>query len=200
MVRKLLACAACVASILALTSSILIAEETKAQAAPAAPGTYKIDPAHSFAMFRITHMNIGATYGAISLPTGTFEETDEGVKMEVILDVNNIDTGNEARDKHLKGPDFFNVKQFPQMTFKSTGSKKTDAGAEVTGDLTIKGTTKSITVKLDKVGEGKGMQGESRVGYETIFTINRLEYGITWNPGAVGNDVKISVAFEAIKQ
>lgn len=195
MVRKLLAGAAA-ASVLVVSSTLLLAQD----AASSAAGSYKIDPTHSYAMFRITHLNVGANYGAIESPTGSFEQTADGVSVEVVLDVDKINSFNEARDKHLKGPDFFNAKQFPQMTFKSTGSKKTEAGYSVTGDLTIKGTTKSITVDLKKIGEGKGMQGESRVGYETMFTINRLDYGITWNPGAVGNDVGIVVAFEAVKQ
>lgn len=179
----------------AVSTSLLIAQDK----ASVASGTYKIDPNHSYALFRITHLDVGANYGVFQGPTGTFEQADDGIKVEVNIDVDKIDSFNEARDKHLKGPDFFNAKQFPQMTFKSTGAKKNDTGYELTGDLTIKGTTKSITVQLNKIGEGKGMQGEARVGYETKFTINRLEYGINWNPGAVGNDVMIVVAFEATK-
>jgi polyisoprenoid-binding protein YceI len=195
MQRKLLAGVATIASVLALSSTFLMAQDKSS----VATGAYKIDPAHSYAIFRITHLGVGANYGAFEKLGGTFEQTDDGLKVEATIDVESINTFNEARDKHLKGPDFFNAKQFPQMTFKSTAAKKNETGYEVTGDLTIKGTTKSITVDLKKVGEGKGMQGEARVGYETMFTINRLDYGITWNPGAVGNDVAITVAFEATK-
>lgn len=194
--RKLLAGVTTVASVLALSSTFLMAQDKAASAV----GTYKVDPVHSYAMFRITHLGVGANYGTIVGPTGTFEQAEDGIKVEVALDVEKLNTFNEARDKHLKGPDFFNAKQFPQMTFKSTESKKTEDGYSLSGDLTIKGTTKPITVDLKKIGEGKGMQGESRIGYETMFTINRLEYGINWNPGAVGNDVTIVVAFEAVKE
>lgn len=194
--RKLFAGFAAVASIVALSSSALIAQDAAADEV----GSYKIDKTHSYALFRITHLNVGANYGMIQEPTGTFEQTADGIKVEAVLEVDKIDTANEARDKHLKGPDFFNAKQFPQMSFKSTASKKVEGGYEVTGDLTIKGTTKPVTVTLKKVGAGKGMKGEFRVGYETEFVVNRLEYGITWNPGAVGNDVKVILAFEAVKQ
>ena len=166
-------------------------------------GTFKVDPVHSMAMFRISHLSLGAVYGLVPAPTGTVEQDANGLtKVEVTLEVDKINTGNEKRDQHLKNADFFNAKQFPQMTFKSTSVKPGGAANsyDVTGDLTIKGKTKSVTVTIKKLGEGQGMQRELRAGFETKFVVNRLEHGIDWNPGAVGNDVDVSIAFEAIKQ
>lgn len=197
MQRRTLAGVATIASVLALSSSLLFAQA--GDKASVAPGSYKIDPVHSYVVFRITHLGVGANYGVFEKISGTFEQADDGVKIDATVDVESINTFNQARDKHLRNADFFNSKQYPQMTFKSTASKKTEDGYEVTGDLTVKGNSKPITVNLKKIGEGKGMQNEARVGYETMFTINRLDYGITWNPGAVGNDVNVTIAFEATK-
>lgn len=190
-----------VATFVASTFAVAaFAQEAKPVANTA--GAFKIDPVHSMAMFRISHFGLGAIYGLVKAPAGTVEQDANGpTKIEVALDIAKIDTGNEKRDQHLNGPDFFNAKQFPQMTFKSTAVKAgADGVFEVTGDMTIKGKTKSVTLPIKKLGEGKGMQGELRAGYEAKFVVNRLEYGIDWNPGAVGNDVDVSIAFEAIKQ
>lgn len=179
-----------------------LAQDAAAAATPTA-GTFKVDPPHSFAMFRITHLGAGVAYGMFDGPTGTMEQSADGLKsVEFHVEIDKVHTGNEQRDKHLKGPDFFNAKQFPEMTFKSTGVKPgSDAKTfDVTGDLTIKGVTKPATVTLKKLGEGKGMQGELRAGYEGMFKVNRLAYGISWNPGAVGNDVDVTIAFEGVKQ
>ena len=188
--------------LVAALSAVAFADDAKPVVANTA-GTFKVDPVHSSTMFRISHMNIGAVYGTVKAPAGTVEQDDKGLtKIEVTLDIDKIDTGNEKRDQHLKGPDFFNAKQFPQMMFKSTSVKPgSEANSfEVAGDMTIKGKTKAVTVTLKKLGEGKGMQGEPRCGYETKFVVNRLEYGIDWNPGAVGNDVDVMIALEAGKQ
>ncbi len=195
MVRKLLV-GAVAASLLAASGSMLYAQDKAA----AAVGSYKIDPVHSFVTFRVTHFNVGATYGVVVGPAGTFEQTTDSINLTISMDVDKLTTFNDARDKHLKGPDFFSAKQFPQMTFKSTAAKKTEDGYQVTGDMTIKGTTKSIVVDLKKIGEGKGMNNESRVGYETKFTVNRMDYGVDHYPDTVGKEVIVDVAFEAIKE
>jgi polyisoprenoid-binding protein YceI len=168
---------------------------------PAATATYKIDNTHSTAVFRLTHLNVGAAWGRVNDPQGTFSVTDSGLNVDVALDVSKVDTDNAKRDDHLRGPDFFNAKQFPQMTFKSTSSKKlSDSAFEVTGDLTIKGTTKPITVTMNKIGEGKDPWGNYRFGVETEFTINRLDYGVSYMPEGLGKDVKIFIALEGVRQ
>jgi len=166
---------------------------------------YKVDPVHSFALFRVHHFDAGYVWGTFAGPTGTisYDPSDASkTNFDVSIEAKSVDTRDKTRDKDLKGADFLDVKQFPTMTFKSTGVKKTgDTTLEVTGDLTIHGVTKSITVSMDLTGTGKGFQGETRTGFETTFTINRVDYGVTKDPAPmVGNEIRITVALEAIKQ
>lgn len=163
--------------------------------------SYKIDPVHSSAVFRTTHLGIGAAWGRFNDPSGTFTYSGDDLSFDVTLDMTKIDTANAKRDEHLRGPDFFNVKQFPTATFKSTGSKKvSDTAFEVSGDLTIRGITRPITLTLHKVGEGTDPWGGVRAGFEGEFTINRLDFGVSYMPDGLGHDVKLFVAFEGIRQ
>jgi polyisoprenoid-binding protein YceI len=163
---------------------------------------YTIDPVHSSAIFRIKHMNATYLYGRINSPEGTVNwdaSNPEASSFDVTLKADNIDTNNKMRDGDLKGPNYFNAKEFPTLTFKSKSVKKTDATHfEVTGDLTIHGVTKSITVPMEHTGDGK-MKGTTVSGFETTFTINRSDFGMKEMQG-VGDEVKIMVAFEADKK
>jgi polyisoprenoid-binding protein YceI len=117
-----------------------------------------------------------------------------------------IDTDNADRDNHLKSPDFFDVQKFPSLTFTSTEVKPKDADTwDVTGDLTIHGVTKRVTIPVELLGTVATPQGE-KAGFETSFTVNRKDYGIVWNRvldaggSILGDDVKINVAVEANRQ
>jgi polyisoprenoid-binding protein YceI len=117
-----------------------------------------------------------------------------------------IDTDNDDRDNHLRSPDFFEAEKFPTLTFTSTSVKAAGADTlEVTGDLTIKGVTKKVTIPVDVLGSVKTPRGE-KAGFETSFKLDRKEYGITWNRaldtgGAVlGDDVKVNISIEADRQ
>jgi polyisoprenoid-binding protein YceI len=181
----------------AVPSARLFADDT----APGLTGTFKVDPVHSAGVYRVTHLGASAHWGVIKEPTGTFDiGADGSAKFDITFDLAKLDSGNAKRDEHLRGPDFFNAKQFPKMTFKSTSATKNADGIAVKGDLTIKGKTQSIDVVFKKVGEGKGMKGEALAGYETEFTINRLDYGVSYMPGAIGNDVKVIVSLEGAKE
>jgi polyisoprenoid-binding protein YceI len=166
---------------------------------------YQLDPVHSFALFKVQHLQAGYTWGTFAGPTGTiaYDPADPTkTTFDVSIETKTIDTRNKMRDKDLKGPDFLDVEQFPTMTFKSTAVEKSgDTTLKVTGDLTIHGVTKSITVDMDITGTGTGMKGETRQGFETTFTINRTDFGVTKDPSPIiGNDVTITVAIESIKQ
>jgi polyisoprenoid-binding protein YceI len=165
---------------------------------------YTVDPVHSNTVFHIHHFNAGFVWGLIPNPTGTVNydaANPDGINFVVSVDISKIFTGNEKRDSDLKGPDWFNVKQFPTMDFKSTAVKKTgDNTYDVTGDLSIHGVTKSVTVPMTMTGIGKGMRGESRLGFEGEFTINRNDFDMKTLPGAVGDDVVIDVALESTQQ
>lgn len=171
--------------------------------APAAD-SYQIDPVHSFALFKVKHFGAGYTWGRINAPTGTIsiDEADPSKSsVNVELKAENVDTGDAKRDQHLKGPDFFNAKQFPVLTFKSKSVKKTgDQTFAVTGDFTLLGVTKEITLSVTRVGAGKDPYGNTRVGFETAVTLKRSEFGMNQMLQAVGDDVHIQLAVEGVRK
>jgi polyisoprenoid-binding protein YceI len=166
--------------------------------------TSKVDPVHSTVLFRVQHVGAGMTYGLISAPEGEFTiDAADPTKFQLTgtAKLDNLDTKSEARDKHLKSETFFSAKQFPTIDFKSTAAKKTgDNTYDVTGDLTLHGVTKSITIPVAVTGSGKGMQGETRTGIEATFTLKRSDYDMTQLLPAVSDDIRITVAFEGIQQ
>ena len=166
--------------------------------APAA--SYKVDPVHSFVNFKVSHLGVGYVWGRFDAPEGSFN-TDEGKEaFEAKVATDKIDTGVAKRDQHLKSPDFFNAKQFPELTFKSTGVKKSGENQyEVNGDMTVHGVTKSITVNLTKTGEAKTQMGE-RAGFDGSFTIKRSDFGMSFMPGAVGDEITVYVDMEGTKE
>jgi polyisoprenoid-binding protein YceI len=189
-----------VASLFASTIVLTFALTT---AVPAA--TFKVDPVHSFVVFKISHLDLGYVWGEFNGPAGTIAIDDSdasksSVQIEVKAD--SIFTNAAGRDKHLKGPDFFDVKQFPTITFKSTSFKKSgDNAYEVTGDLTLHGVTKPLTVTLTKLGEAdKGAPLGYRGGFEANFTIKRSDFGMNTMLNAAGDEVKLMVDLEGVKQ
>jgi polyisoprenoid-binding protein YceI len=168
-----------------------------------AADTFKIDPVHSSVVFSIMHLGVSNFYGRFNDVSGTvvFDKADPSKSsVELTIPIESLDTHNEKRDQHLKSPDFFNAKQFPTMTFKS---KKVEASGDtynVTGDFTMHGMTKPLTLEIKKGKEGKGMQDEIRGGGETHFTIKRSDYGMNFMQGPLGDEVNIVVSLEGIKQ
>lgn len=163
---------------------------------------YELDKAHTSIVFRVKHLNVSYFYGRFNDVDGGFsidESNPANSKFDFTIQVESIDTNNEKRDNHLKSPDFFSAKQFPQLTFKSTGV--TSAGEnmlEVTGDLTCHGVTKSITVNVELTGTGEGPRGEPRAGFEAVFTIKRTDFGMDYMNGPLSDEVKIMFAAEGI--
>ena len=165
-----------------------------------AADTYAVDPVHSSFIFRIKHINTSYLYGRINTSSGTivFDEADPTKSsVELELKADTVDTFAEKRDQHLKGPDFFNAKQFPTITFKSKSVKKVGEDYEVTGDFTLLGVAKEITVKLAHTGGGKSPFGDFRIGFEGTFTFKRSDFGMKAMLNAVGDDVQVTVAVEA---
>jgi polyisoprenoid-binding protein YceI len=161
---------------------------------------WSVDPVHSTAIFSARHFNAGNVWGRFNEIKGdiAWDDQDPGKSsFNLTVNADSLDTHNQMRDNHLKGPDFFNVKQYGQITFKSTSIKKSGENYEVTGDLTIKGATKPITVQLTKLGEGTDPRGTPRIGFETRFTINRSDFGVSGLPGGVGEQIPMIVAIEA---
>jgi polyisoprenoid-binding protein YceI len=166
--------------------------------------SYSVDPVHSSVSFGISHAGISNIHGRFNDFSGTFViDKDDLSKSSFALDikVESVDTNNAKRDEHLRAPDYFNAKQFPTLSFKSTKVKATDAGFEVTGDLTLHGVTKSVSMTLQgghKVVEFP--KGTPRVGVTSVVTIKRSEFGMTTELGALGDEVYIVVGLEAAKK
>jgi polyisoprenoid-binding protein YceI len=168
-----------------------------------AADTFKLDPVHSFVLFSVQHLGIANTYGRFNDIAGTVvfdKDNPSKSSVELSVPVESLDTHNSIRDRSLKSPDFFDAKQFPKMTFKSTKVEGSGDTLKVSGDLTIHGVTKPMTVDFKKGGEGKGVFGEMRGGGETHFTIRRSDFGMNFQQGAVGDEVNITLSLEGIEK
>ena len=166
--------------------------------------TYKLDPAHTSIVFRVKHLGIAYVYGRFNGPTGSFvfdESSPSKSSIEVQAEAKNVDTAVEKRDTHLRSPDFFNAGEHPLVSFKSKSVKKVkEATYEVSGDLTLLGKTRPITVKVNATGAGKDPWGNFRRGFETSFSIKRSEFGMGFMMGGVSDEVNLTVSVEGIRQ
>jgi polyisoprenoid-binding protein YceI len=165
--------------------------------------TFKIDPVHSSVLFGIKHVGVTNFYAFFNDISGTVTfDKDNPAKssFELTVPVESLYSRNPKRDQHLKSPDFFNAKQFPTLSFKSTKVEASGDTYKVSGDFTLHGVTKPITIEFNKGPEGKGMEGEVRGGGETRFTIKRSDYGMTFMQGALGDEVDIIVSVEGVKK
>jgi polyisoprenoid-binding protein YceI len=168
--------------------------------ARAAVETYKIDPVHSSVGFTIRHFftNVPGSFTKFSGAIVVDRDDLEKSSVETTIEVASVDTRTEKRDNHLRSPDFFDAAKFPAMTFKSKAWKKTgDDAFDVTGDLTIKGVTKEVVLKVKLLGFGPGMQGAMLSGWEATTAINRNDFGITTFPKVLGDEVAVTIAVEA---
>ena len=168
-----------------------------------AADTFKLDSVHSFVLFSVQHLGIANTYGRFNDISGVVvfdKDNPSKSSVELSVKVESLDTNNSIRDRSLKSPDFFDAKQFPTMTFKSTKVEGSGDTLKVSGDLIIHGVTKPMTVDFKKGGEGKGVFGEMRGGGETRFTIKRSDFGMNFQQGAVGDEVNITLSLEGIKK
>jgi polyisoprenoid-binding protein YceI len=165
--------------------------------------TYQIDPVHSSVVFSIKHAGVTDFHGTFNEINGTvvFDAADPSKSsVQLSVPVQSLDSRHPKRDAHLKSPDFFNAEKFPAVTFKSTQVEGSGDVFQVTGDFTLLGVTKSITVEFKRGKEGKGMEGEIRGGGETRFTLKRSDYGMTFMPDMLGDEVSLVVSVEGIKQ
>ncbi|MCS7066724.1 MAG: YceI family protein [Fimbriimonadales bacterium] len=166
---------------------------------------YQVDPVHSFVIFRVKHMNTAYAYGRFNSFSGTIavdEKNPANSSVEFEIDANSVDTGNDRRDDHLRSPDFFNTRQHPKISFKSTSVRKlNDTTFEVKGNLTMRGITRPLTVRVTYVGKGRNPRGQEIIGFETTFTIKRSEFGVNYGlNGGLADDVRVTIAIEAIRQ
>jgi len=179
--------------------------------AKAANSTWNIDPQHSSAQFAMRHMGLSTVRGAFSKVTGTMALDDQDItksSVEVSIDVNTVDTREPDRDKDLRSERFFDVAHFPTMTFKSKKVEQTAPGKlKVTGDLTIRGTTKEVVLDVDgPTAPAKDPWGNTRVAAAATTKINRQDFGVKWNAKldnggvVVSDDVNITIDVELIQK
>lgn len=170
---------------------------------------YDIDIAHSSVNFTVRHMVISKVRGAFSRWAGSleFDPQDPGLsKVSATIEAASIDTREPKRDEHLRSPDFFDAAKFPTLAFHSKSVEKTGAASyKVTGDLTIHGVTKEITLDTEYLGGGKDPWGGQRVGFQAATKLRRKDFGLGWNQVLeaggvlVGDDIEITLDIEAVK-
>ena len=184
------------------------AKPAKVSYIPIPAGDYNIDRSHTVIGFSIRHNEITLVSGRFKDFTGMIHYDPKDVtksSVEFKAKVESIDTGVEARDKHLRTADFFEVEKYPEMTFKSTSVVRKGKGYILNGDLTLKGATKQISLPFTITGAIKDARGNTRMGIAAQTTIDRRDYGITWGhalPGGgfdVAHDVTINLQLEAIQ-
>ena len=166
---------------------------------------YQLDDQHTSIVFATNHFGLSNTYGMFGKYAGKFSvdmANPETAKFQIVIDAASLDTKSEKRDEHLRGPDFFDVKQFPKITFVSTSVVvgKDAKSLKVTGDLTLHGETKEVVINMTNSGEGKGPYGDERIGFSGRFTVKRSEFGMTTMVPQIGDDVNVLISIEGIKQ
>ncbi len=169
---------------------------------------YTFDPNHSSVGFKIRHLfsDVSGRFNEFNGTVNVDAEKPENSVVDVTIQTKSIDTANAKRDGHLRSADFFHVEKNPTMTFKS---KKVvligDKSATVTGDLTLNGVTKEVSLTVTFLGKGKGMDGKEVSGWSATGELNRTEFGLTWNKAVEGSQilgdiVKVEIQVEAHAQ
>jgi len=178
-------------------------------ALPAAASTWEVDPAHTESSFTVKHMMLSNVRGQFGKTTGTVQQDDKDITRstaQITIDTQTIDTRVAQRDAHLKSPDFFDAEKFPTITFKSTKITKGEGNTlKVTGDLTLHGVTRPVTLDVEYSPETLA-GGKTRRALSATGKINRKDFGLTWNRTIeaggvmVGEDVTLHVEMELVKK
>ncbi len=188
-----------------LTGSLLAAGAASAQRA-----TYAIDPQHSQVEFGIKHMAISTVHGRFAISNGTIDLDEKNVadsSVKATINVLSVDTGEAARDTHLRSPDFFDTAKYPTATFTSTRITKAGDGYDVAGDLLLHGVTKPITLRMEAPSKEQiGMDKMPHRGFTATTTLHRQDFGLTWNgtlksgDNMLGDDVRMTFDIEAARK
>ncbi|MEW1955911.1 YceI family protein [Terrabacter sp. NPDC080008] len=169
--------------------------ETPSVAVENISGDYTIDPSH-------TRIGFSARHAMVTKVRGNFEEFEGSAHVDTVnpaassvtvtIQAASVTTGNEQRDGHLKTPDFFDIANYPQITFVSTDVERDGSEWAITGDLTINGVTKSVTIPFEETGSAKDPFGNTRVGFEGEVTIDRTEWNLSFNAALETGGVLVS--------
>ncbi|MBN2471604.1 MAG: YceI family protein [Anaerolineae bacterium] len=172
--------------------------------------SWQIDNTHTHIQFSTRHMMISTVRGEFEQFSGSValdENNPENTSVEIQIDVNSINTRVEDRDNHLKSPDFFNAAKYPHITFRSTRVERTGEGsARLHGDLIIRDVTRPVALDVNYLGQAKSPWGATSAGFTGKTTINRKDWGLTWNQALetggvlVGEDITIEIELELVKQ
>ena len=171
---------------------------------------WQIDSSHSGIQFTVRHLVIAKVRGQFSRWTGALEAPGSDFargSLDVVIDASSIDTGVADRDAHLRSADFFEVERYPEITFKSTGVTQTSPDRlHVAGALTIKGVTRDVVLDVEVLGQAKDPWGNERAAFSATASIDRREFGLTWNQVLetggvmVGERIDIAIEIEAVRQ
>ncbi|MGC2658674.1 MAG: YceI family protein [Bryobacteraceae bacterium] len=167
--------------------------------------SWKIDPAHSAAQFSVRHLGISTVRGAFTKLTGTVQYDPSDVAKSVIdvtIQAASVDTRVDMRDNDLRSDHFLDAAKYPTITFQSRKVESAGTGKlKVTGDLTIHGTTKQVVLDVDGPSDTiKDKRGMTHMGASATTTINRMDFGVSGAPGAVGNDITLTIDVEMVKE
>jgi polyisoprenoid-binding protein YceI len=173
------------------------------------PITYEIDSTHSAVHFSVRHLMVSNVRGEFSKVSGTVKydpNKPETSTAEATIDANSISTRDPQRDGHLKSPDFLDTEKFPSITFRSKKVEIEQGGGKVTGDLTIHGVTREVTLEVEgPTPEVKDPWGKQRIGASATAKISRKDFGLTWNAALetggvmIGDEVKITIDVEVVR-
>ncbi len=171
---------------------------------------WAIDPTHSEIGFKVKHMmftNVSGKFEKFDASAEAEGDDFSNAKFNFSADAGSINTGNEDRDKHLKSEDFFDVENFPKLDFKSTSMKKiSDDEYELTGDLSLHGQTRPVTLAAEYGGTGQDPWGNTKAGFNVKGKINRKEWGLNWNSALetggvlVSEDVRLNIDVQLVKE
>jgi polyisoprenoid-binding protein YceI len=167
---------------------------------------YVIDTegAHAFVQFRIKHLGYSWLYGRFNEFSGAFtydESAPNDSEVEVVIKTASLDSNHAERDKHLRGPDFLDVDNYPEARFESTSYKETGINqAVLKGDLTLHGVTNPVTIEVQKIGSGPDPWGGYRRGFQGSTTIALKDFGIDYNLGPASRKVELILSVEGIRQ
>ncbi|MDP9071147.1 MAG: YceI family protein [Actinomycetota bacterium] len=171
-------------------------------------GTWEIDPSHSSVEFSVRHMMFSKVKGRFGAFRGTIVvgEDPADSSVEATVEVASIDTGDEQRDAHLRGADFFDVERYPEMTFVSRSVRQDGDRYVVAGDLTLHGVTRPVELNLELNGIGTDPYGRTKAGFSATTELSRKEFGLEWNVALdtggvlVGDKVQVSLEIQASRQ
>lgn len=173
-----------------------------AQSLTAQADDYMLDDQHTSVVFAVNHLGYSYCYGMFGKYSGKFSFDPKSVsssQFEFQIDAASLDTKSEKRDEHLRGPDFFNVKQFPEITFKSKSVKVEDKSLQITGTLTLHGVSKEIVLPLTYMGTGPAPDQKTHAGFAGRVVIKRSDFDMKTYLPNIGDDVTLLISFEGVK-